>query len=199
MARWSVDEAREELVARLATNPAVVNSRGYDRWARPRPVPSYAVVVNRFGSWWAALAEVGITRSWTETAALDALGAWLATSGDSRMASYCDAWRQDPAAMPSPAVLQRLFGGWRAARWRAGHGRPVWGHAAAFDVVVDWVEHNSDRRLDTYQAAQAQDPEALPSDRMLRRVWGGWRPLMAAVDEHLTSPGPPRGRPDPRR
>jgi hypothetical protein len=87
--------------------------------------PSLTTVVLRFGSWPAALAEIGeesAGRRWTPDQALDAVACWLDEHEGAGPSDYANAARGNPD-LPSTATLTARVGRWRQVVGRVHESR----------------------------------------------------------------------------
>ena len=116
MSRWTDEDLLDALRRAVAADDALTTIAYRQRVVSGDP--SVSTILDRFGSWSAALEAAGIGhdalagRRWTADSAAVALAAWLDATGSVRVADYQADRRPD---LPSEHTLRRLFSGWPAA------------------------------------------------------------------------------------
>ncbi|MEI2712163.1 MAG: hypothetical protein V9G04_02435 [Nocardioides sp.] len=102
--------------------------QAYAIWQRRSGGPTSARIIQRLGSWSAALRAAGLAArtadrtyhaKWDEDAVLAAVRVFLAAGGPSSYAAYAD-WSRDQPDAPSAQTVRNLCGGWAEAKRRAG-------------------------------------------------------------------------------
>jgi hypothetical protein len=121
--RWSDNDILAAL-QRNAPPGRALTIRTYDL-VRAEDEPSPSLIVERYGTWAAALTAAGMPApargawsSWTRTTAAEALAIWLEHAPDDRYVTFVEAARTNPTIPPLHVVV-RLFGGWKGARTSA--------------------------------------------------------------------------------
>ena len=124
---YSDQDLIEALRAAAEATERPLSVKAYEVHQRAVGGPTYARIIQRLGSWNAALARSGLetravtrgyARRWDEDQMVAEVRRFL-TEGGGSYAAY-DAWaRREPEA-PSAQTVRNHFGGWAAAKERAG-------------------------------------------------------------------------------
>jgi hypothetical protein len=137
-------------------------------------------------------------RSWpalTDEQLLDCVRAWTArfgappTKGQWRSGPLGGhpAWEREHPAWPSPAVLERRFGSWRAALTAAGVAAPAWTHAKMLCALRRFAaEHGRPPTAREWPRNCDQHPSA----SMVSDAFGGWHAALRRAGLTPTHHGP---------
>lgn len=127
---YSDDDLLDALRAAAADLTGPLSVKAYEAHQQQVGGPTYARIIQRLGSWNAALARAGLetrsvtrgyARRWSEEDLVAVVRRFLDESGSASYAAY-DAWARTEPGAPSAQTVRNHFGGWGAAKERAATG-----------------------------------------------------------------------------
>jgi hypothetical protein len=129
--RFADEDILEAIRAAALVHGDPLSHNRYDHYAAEHGTPTSCRITQRYGSWSAACAAAGVeaftprrvyTRRWTPGQMVDAVVAYLASSGSTGTFAGYDAWSRSRPDLPSSGTVRNQFGSWTAVKAAAMAG-----------------------------------------------------------------------------